>query len=218
MSEQQIAKLAGAIVEHQNNFALMSVEDRQRAIQKTASAIGIFADAVKNRNAKSSAAAPCWIALDLTTITVNLAATPKLPFNRAEVESHIGDGWAILEKRPDGLYVNGRKVVLHLSKRQQNGKLLKGYELREELKGTRLLNANILDALCDNPHLIPEDWKKDEQGNARYIFFWGTIYRYSGGDLFVCYLYFDDGAWHRGSHWLAHDWCGSGPAVLLAGN
>ena len=58
------------------------------------------------------------ITINSTTIAVNLVATPKLPFNVAEVERHVGEGWAIVEKRPDGrLYVNGRKVVLYLSKR-----------------------------------------------------------------------------------------------------
>jgi len=156
------------------------------------------------------------ITLNPTTIAVNLAATPKLPFNGAEVEQHIGEGWAIVEKRADGLYVNGRKVVLHLSKRQQNGKSIQGYDLREELTGRPVLNANILDALYDNPHLILENWKKDEDGNTRYIFFWGTVYRYSHGYLCIRYLYFDDGVWDRGCGWLSFDWDGGSPAALLA--
>lgn len=156
------------------------------------------------------------VTLNPTIIAVNLAATPNLPFNGAEVESHIGEGWAIVEKRTDGLYVNGRKVVLHLSKRQQKGKTLQGHELREELTGKPVLNANILDALYDNPHLIPENWKKDEDGNTRYIFFWATIYHYSYGDLCVRYLYFSDGSWGRDCSWLDGIWGGGCPAALLA--
>lgn len=49
MSEQQVAKLAGALVEHQKHFGAMSKDDRQWAIQNTETAIGLFADAVKNR-------------------------------------------------------------------------------------------------------------------------------------------------------------------------
>ncbi len=51
MSEQQkqISKLAGALTEHQHHFGAMSTEDRQWAIQNTAAAIGLFADAVMNR-------------------------------------------------------------------------------------------------------------------------------------------------------------------------
>lgn len=156
------------------------------------------------------------ITLNETTVAVNLGATSNLPFNGAEVESHLGEGWAIVEKRADGLYVNGRKVVLHLSKRQMGGKTLRGYELREELTGKPVLNANVLDALADNPHLIPEDWKKDEQGKTRYIFFWGTIYRYAYGGLCVRYLYFRVGAWYRYYYWLVSVWLGSSPAALLA--
>lgn len=158
------------------------------------------------------------VTLGPTTIAVNLAASPRLPFNGAEVESHIGEGWVIVEKRADRLYLNGRKFVLHLSRRQQNGKSLKGYELREELTGKPVLNANLLDALTDNPHLIPEDWKKDEDGNIRYIFFWATIYRDSSGDLCVRYLYFLDGTWRRRYDWLDDGWFGGDPAVLLASN
>src|SRR3989344_6516257 len=142
------------------------------------------------------------ITLNLTTIAVNLAATPKLPFNGAEVEQHIGEGGAIVEKRTDGLYVNGRKVALHLSKRQQNGKSLKGYDLRDELTGKPVLNVNLLDALVDNTHLIPEDWKKDENDNTRFIFFWATVYRNSDGSLCVRCLFWGGGAWLWYCYWL----------------
>jgi len=156
------------------------------------------------------------ITLNETTIAVNLGATPKPPFQGAEVESHAGDGWAVVEKRADGLYVNGRKVVLYLSKRQQNGKSLNGRELREELTGKPVLNANLLDVLVDNPQLIPEDWKKDEQGNTRYIFFWTSIFRDSDGDLIVRCLFFRGGAWSRGFRWLDNVWSGDNPAASLA--
>ncbi len=156
------------------------------------------------------------ITLNETTIVVNLGTSPKLPFSGAEVKTHIGEGWAIVEKRADGLYVNGRKVVLYLSRRQQNGKSLEGHELRDELTGKPVLNANLLDALCDNPHLIPEDWKKDEQGNTRYIFFWATIFRRSGGSLYVRCLYFHGGAWSRSCYRLGFGWGGVYPAALLA--
>lgn len=157
-----------------------------------------------------------FITLNETTIVVNLGASPTLPFNGATVENHIGKGWVIVEKRPDGLYINGHKVSLHLSKRQMCGKWLKGHELREELTGKPVLNANILDALYQNPHLIPEEWKKDEDGNIRYIFFWGTIYRASDDRLCVRCLCFHGGAWYRDYSWLGDVWSGDRPAALLA--
>lgn len=164
----------------------------------------------------SEGAVRLWVTLGPTTIAVNLGATPKLPFSGAEVERHVGNGWTIVEKRADGLYVRGRRVILYLSQRQQNDKHLKGLELREELTGKLILNANVLDALFENPHLIPEDWKKDENGNVRFVFFWGTIYRGSDGNLSVRYLFFNDGAWRRRfCRWVGRDWRGYDPAALL---
>lgn len=157
--------------------------------------------------------------IDSTTIAVNLAVTPMLSFDRTEVEQHIGEGWAIVEKRADGLYVNGHKVVLYLSKRQQNGKTIQGYDLRKELTGKPVLNVNLLDALYDNVHMIPEDWKKDEQGNTRHIFFWATAYCDANGPPNICCLSFTDGGfWCRSAigNRINGRWQGSNPAALLA--
>ena len=156
------------------------------------------------------------ITINETTIAVNLGAVPKPPFDGTEVEQHIGKGWSIVEKRTDGLYVDGRKVILHLSKRQKNGKLLKGHELREELTGKPVLDANIFDALLSNLHLIPEDWKKDENDNTRYIFFWGTIYRYSNDDLCVRFMFYSGSLLNYGNSSLDLDWDDNDPAALLA--
>ena len=153
------------------------------------------------------------ITINETTIVVNLGATPKRPFRGAEVDQHSGKGWVIVEKRADGLYVDGRKVILHLSKRQCGDKWLRGHELRKELMGKPVLNANLLDALYRNTHLTPEDWK------GRYVFFWGTIYRGSGG-LYVRYLcFFGVGGWRSEYGWLGGDgFGGRGPAVLRESN
>lgn len=161
-------------------------------------------------------AEPLWKKVSETAINVNLGFSPRLPFDGAQIESPLGSGWAPVEKRADGLYVDGRKVILHLSKRQQGSKWIKGYDLRDELSSKPVLNANILDALYENPHLIPEDWKKDEQGNTRYIFFWGTIYRRAGGRLCVRYLCFSDGRLCRFYFWLDVGWYSDRPAAVLA--
>ena len=52
MTEQQIPKLAGTIVEHQNAFVELSTEDAQWVIGNTVEAIGLFTEAVRNRGAK----------------------------------------------------------------------------------------------------------------------------------------------------------------------
>ena len=157
--------------------------------------------------------------INATTIMVNLGLSPRLPFDGAIVEWHRGEGWVRVQKRKDGLYVSGRKVILHLSERQKNGGSLKGHELREDLSGKPVLNANLLDALFENLHLIPEDFKKDAYGNTIYIYFWDSGFRGPGaGNLCVRYLYFSGGSWGRDYSWLGGVWHGHSLAALLASN
>jgi len=151
-----------------------------------------------------------------TVIMVNLDVAPKLPFDGAEIEKNEGCGWVKIEKREDGLYVDDRKVVLYLSERQKGGQTIKGYELRDEFTGKLVLHPNILDALMEHFHLIPEDWKKDENGNTRYIFFWAVIFRNSDGDLFVRCLNWDGSRWFWNYRWLDIDFNSDNPAAVCA--
>ncbi len=101
------------------------------------------------------------------------------------------------------------KVNLHLHCNQKNGNI-EGSKLREELKSKKVLNANVLDYLLVNPHLIPEEWK------GKAVFFWGTIYRYSSGSLYVRHLYWGDTRWCWGSSWLSYTFDAHNPAAMLA--
>lgn len=139
---------------------------------------------------------------------------PRLPFAGATIEKHARVGKVTIEKRADGLYIDGKKVGLYLSERQLNGQTIKGYELRTELDDKPVLSASILDFLMAHPEFIPEDWKQDENGNIIFIYFWATIYRYFGRFRVRC-LYWDDGAWHEGYDWLVNGWDSSGPAAAL---
>ena len=58
--------------------------------------------------------------------------------------------------------------------------------------------------------LIPEEWK------GKYVFFWGTIYRNSGGYLNVRYLYWGGDSWSWDYDWLDDDFHGHNPATLSA--
>lgn len=192
-----------------------------RMLVKRPDLLQLIRQAIYSKNVEApealQVAEPLWKKVSDTAINVNFGFSPKLPFDGARIEKHLGTGWVPVEKRADGLYVDGRKVVFHLSNRQQSGKRLKGYELRNELSGKPVLNANLLDALCENSHLISEDWKKDERGNIRYIYFWGTVYRNLRSDnLYVRYLCFRDGSWGRDYGWLGRDWGGHRPAAVLA--
>ncbi len=138
--------------------------------------------------------------------TVDCDAEPFVP-NDLKVEEH---------KEGGQLQLDPSKVKLHLSSNQMVGRVIEGNKLRKELESEPVLNANVLDYLFTHQELIPEDWKCDAKGNTRYIFFWGTIYRDSRGDLFIRCLYWDGGAWHQRSYRLGRDWDGRSPATVLA--
>ena len=152
--------------------------------------------------------------------TVDLGAPPRLPFDGAEVVKHKGTGVVEIELRQDDhLYVGGKKVELFLSTRQMGSKAIVGHELLVELEGGKqvLLNSNVLGYLCDHPELFPEHWKKDANGETRYIFFWGSIFRNpSGGNLYVRCLCWSGGRLYRSRNWLGNDWGRRCPSASLA--
>lgn len=148
---------------------------------------------------------------------IELGGNPGLPFETALVEKHNGGGRVKIEKRADGLYLGGKKVIFKWVSRQLNGKCLTGIELRLELTGQLVLNACVLDFLLDHTEFIPDDWKVDEAGNTIYIFFWGTIYRDPADDsLCVRCLCWRDGRWRGDCRWLGIGWGSRCPAAVLA--
>lgn len=119
------------------------------------------------------------------------------------------DGWQVEEHHKGGPFKwDASKVGLHLRAQQKIG-TIEGNKLREELKGLPVYNANLLDYLLTHPHLIPWEWK------GKCVFFWGTIYLKSGGDLWIRYLYWRGDAWVWSSHWLRYDW-GANDAAAVA--
>jgi len=130
---------------------------------------------------------------------IDLGADPFIPWCDWKVKYH---------QRGDFLRWDPARVQLYLCRSQQNGKSIGGKKLYKELKSKATLNANVLYYLLAHPGLIPEEWKKDEKGDVRYIFFWGTIYE-SSDDLYVLYLYFRDDQWHIHRRGLKGWWWGS---------
>ncbi len=129
----------------------------------------------------------------------------------------IPSGWKVEEHQKGGAFkFDASQVQFYLDSGQKKGNYIEGNKLRKQLAGKPVLNANVLDYLLKNPQLIPDDWKKDEKGNTRYIFFWGTIYRHSDGYLYVRYLYWFDGRWQWNDRWLGDDWLGDNPAAVRA--
>jgi hypothetical protein len=137
---------------------------------------------------------------------IDLDADPFVP-NNWKVEKHQHGG---------SFKWDPKQVQFYLSEPQRKEKSIEGNKLRRELEGKPVFNANLLDYLLAHPNLIPEDWKQDEKGRTRYIFFWGTIYRSSDGNLGVRCLCWYGGGWSWGHRWLDDDWIVSNPAALRA--
>ncbi|MDP2946347.1 MAG: hypothetical protein Q8N61_02755 [bacterium] len=135
-----------------------------------------------------------------------------------DADPFMPSGWMVESHQKGGQFdFDPAKIKLYLSPNQQSGKVVMGNKLRKELANEPVLNANVLSYLLAHPELIPEDWKKDERGSIRCIFFWGTIYRRSFDYLCVRYLYFNVvGRWHWDFHWLNHGWSDYYPAALRA--
>jgi hypothetical protein len=125
-------------------------------------------------------------------------------------EEHRKSGKVELEHRDGKLYANGQEVARYLSEKQKDGKVVGGHELRQELADKPVLNACVLDYLLKHPELIPEEWKNG------VTYFWGTIFRRSGGNLYVAYLFWGGGGWRWRCDWLGYGWRDYEPAACLA--
>jgi hypothetical protein len=120
-----------------------------------------------------------------------------------DIEPFIPDGWKVEEHQKGGSFKwDASYVSLHLSDKQKNGKWLEleGNKLRKELVGKSVLNANVLDYLLAHPNVIPEEWK------GKYVFFWGTVYRYSDDRFYVRCLFWDRDRWDWDCRWLGRSW------------
>jgi len=121
----------------------------------------------------------------ITKVDIDCDAAPFNPWanNYFTIEEHQKGGqWKFDPKQVD----------FFLSSGQKDGKVVEGNELRKELVKKPVFNANVLDYLLAHPELIPDEWKTDGNGDTRYIFFWGTVYRDRDGYLCVRCLYFGD--------------------------
>ena len=130
------------------------------------------------------------------------------------------DGWKVKQHIKNGqVKWNPNEFKFHLSLNQLDSKTIQGYDLLRELEKKPVLNTNVLFYhLLKKPHLIPEEWGKDEQGETLCIPFWGTIYENSVGDLYVCYLYRKGDIWDWHYKWLGFFFGSDSPALISAKN
>jgi len=123
--------------------------------------------------------------------------TTKFHTIDCDANPFIPDGWKV-EKHIKGgsLRWNPDNVNLYLFEGQQGSRSILGDKLCKKLKGKPFLNACVLDNLLANPNLIPEEWK------GKAVFFWGTIYRESDGNLCVRYLCWLGNRWDWDYYWF----------------
>ncbi len=146
------------------------------------------------------------------SVTVKLVGnheidTDRIPnsiFDHLKIKKHQGCGKIMLDFS---------KISFYLSEKQKTG-TTSFDNLSKELEGKKVMNECVLTYLFRNPHLIPEDWKKDSEGKARHIFFWGTVFQDSGC-LFVPYLYFDGFRWNALARWNQDRFDVNDPAVVF---
>ncbi len=122
---------------------------------------------------------PLWRKVDEFTIDVNYDRPSNLPFEGATVEWRTPGltGWHTVQRRGEDVFVDDRMVELFLAKGQTKTTSVLGHDLRKELEGRVVLHPNVLDALMENIHLIPDSWKKNSGGNKLYNFFWAVGFR-----------------------------------------
>ncbi len=148
---------------------------------------------------------------------IDLSVPCKLPFDGAERVNLAKSGVVKLRRRGDGLCLGGVKLSLFLSENQKGGKVIGGHELRKELEARgNNLSAKILDYLEEHSELWPGSWKRDEDGNTIYVYFWDDIFRGpSSGRLCIRF-----GVWRASRvvssfSWLDLDWNRCDPAASL---
>ena len=159
-------------------------------------------------------AVPMWRKVSDTAIEVDLDAPLRLPFDGAVVEWTLSGktGWVLIERKGDKLFQDGVEITLHLDAGQKDGKSIRGDKLREKLKDVPgHMHPNVIDALMENVHLIPESWKK-----AGFIFAWCVGFRSQDGSLCVRCVDWSGEFWYVLYIWLDRAWHGYDQAAVSA--
>ena len=130
-------------------------------------------------------------------------------------------GWVVEQHLKDGqLNLNPWRIKLFRVSEQKGKGYLRGKALRQRLAELNIpvLNANVLDSLIADPDSIPEEWKKgrgEDDNLGVSVCFWGTLYRHEH-ELFVRYLYWENGQWHEDLMSLNEPFNCDYPAAVVA--
>ncbi len=100
------------------------------------------------------------------------------------------------------------KIELYFLKGYKNV-ITENNDLLVELKGKKLMNANVLDYLLANPKYIPEEWRK-----LKRVFFLGTVYGV-GDYLGFRYIEWRGGRWCWNIEWPKEIFFSEDPIALF---
>ncbi|MEK7520197.1 MAG: hypothetical protein AAB581_03090 [Patescibacteria group bacterium] len=140
--------------------------------------------------------------------TIDCDANPFVPYD-----------WHVMEHRKMGLFEwDPTRIELFWSsdQRASSFSIADSDKVRQELAEKVVLNANVLDWLLQNPHLIPDEWMQKVNGVSLHTYFWGTIYANAHGDLFVRCLHRSKVVrWDWGYVGFGKNWVCCGPSAVL---
>ncbi len=186
MSEQQIAKLAGALVEHQRHFGAMPTEDRQWAIQNTEAAIGLFAVAVKNRDNGQTQKPRTLLKF---VASVSIAAIEGFKVSENFEEGKLG---------PVRIYWLGDDFKKHFGRKTESA--LEAVELKVHTLTKASLDAPIIAELAGNAEITMGQFfallSKQGKGESGPLL--------TNGYANIAYIRDDEGVlWAVDAHWHA---------------
>jgi hypothetical protein len=146
-----------------------------------------------------------WVTVSSTEIQVNLGMRPRFqPAYRSYIPSSQVSGLVSVENRDGDLYVDNRKIELIATQDQRCGSI--GRNVLSELEGRQLLHPNIIDALLQNTHLIPENWKPTKKLHRTNIFFSAVQFSSHGRQGYIRLLYWHEGSWCNAFKWSGDGW------------
>ncbi len=169
----------------------------------------------------------------ITKVIIGKPKTIKIDRTKSSDPKSVNDGLTIVKDETDTRSMTLTKVDLTKIRFEtmlkEGETFVTGEERLKRLKkrGHTRLDARIVQTLIENKHLIPESWKKKVNGDIRYIYFDGTVFRDPIDRRGILCLYWSgrswsrsygwhDGWWFLGFKFLSHNLGANCPSAVLA--
>ncbi len=101
----------------------------------------------------------------------------------------------LIEKNPNGLFINGRRVALYQMPDRDGDYRVTGQEVEAEIANKSVISARVADFLLKHQEFIPDEWKGQDSDilwqDGRHIYFFGTRFATPDGILHIRSIYWD---------------------------